>query len=397
MEEGTQIPECQIVDLPVELLDGILCLVSLEEPMPLVLPLVCKTWRARKSVWSPPPSPASSLHQKITKAKQLMSATARAGNLSLMKWMRENGCSWDEDSPMMAAKGGHLEIFQWLLEQQCPVDRRACSAAAGGGFLEVLKWMREQRGGGGKARINHLFPWNATPCKEAAAGGHLEVLKWLRESAKCKLKFAPCLNAAASGGHVEVMKWLIEKQTVNRWWDQKLVGGLAAKAGQLEVLKWLKETKKRSIDNATVKYAAEGGHLEVLKWLKEENDASFTESTFSAAARGGNIEMLIWLKEQGCAWEKSIYTAAALGGRKEVLQWLVENGFTSWDEPDLRQIVFNCAPKQNFEVLKWMMTKWELTKGQQDHPLHHSVLEAAVAAGYHDVMKWALENGCQMS
>ena len=52
-EEGDR--QTQIVDLPIELLDGILYLVSLEEPMPVVIQSVCQTWRERQSVWWPPP------------------------------------------------------------------------------------------------------------------------------------------------------------------------------------------------------------------------------------------------------------------------------------------------------------------------------------------------------
>jgi hypothetical protein len=32
----------------------------------------------------------------------------------LIKWARENGCPWNEDTYSSAAKNGHLEVLKWL-------------------------------------------------------------------------------------------------------------------------------------------------------------------------------------------------------------------------------------------------------------------------------------------
>jgi len=44
------------------------------------------------------------------------------GHLEVLKWARENGCPWDEDTCAGAAEGGHLEVLKWARENGCPWD-----------------------------------------------------------------------------------------------------------------------------------------------------------------------------------------------------------------------------------------------------------------------------------
>jgi hypothetical protein len=92
---------------------------------------------------------------------------AEGGHLDVLRWAREHGCPWDEDTCACAADAGHMEVLRWVV--------LTCAKAAGGGHLEVLKWARE-----------HHCPWEGATetietdcCARAAVGGHLEVLKWL--------------------------------------------------------------------------------------------------------------------------------------------------------------------------------------------------------------------------
>ena len=45
------------------------------------------------------------------------------GHLEILKWARENGCPWNEDTYSSAAKNGHLEVLKWLRENRCPWDK----------------------------------------------------------------------------------------------------------------------------------------------------------------------------------------------------------------------------------------------------------------------------------
>ena len=89
------------------------------------------------------------------------------GCLEVVKWARENGCPWSQNTCMMAAYGGHLEVLQWARANGCPWDASTCTAAASEGHLEMLQWAR----GSG-------CPWDDWTCSYAASGGYLEVLKW---------------------------------------------------------------------------------------------------------------------------------------------------------------------------------------------------------------------------
>jgi len=68
---------------------------------------------------------------------------AWGGHLETLKWARENGCPWNEDTCTGAAYSGQLEALQWARENGCPWNEETCWAAAKGGHLEVLQWARE--------------------------------------------------------------------------------------------------------------------------------------------------------------------------------------------------------------------------------------------------------------
>jgi hypothetical protein len=75
---------------------------------------------------------------------------ARAGQVRVLRWLRERGCPWDEDVCSYAARGS-FETLQWLWNEGLVnignVER--CAPAARGGCLETLQWCREKG-----------FPWD---------------------------------------------------------------------------------------------------------------------------------------------------------------------------------------------------------------------------------------------
>ena len=96
---------------------------------------------------------------------------AQRGNIRLLKYLRENGCHWNEYTCSHAARNGHLEVLKWARQNGCPWSEYTCFQAAENGHLEVLKWARENG-----------CPWNEYTCFGAAENGHLEVLKWARKN-----------------------------------------------------------------------------------------------------------------------------------------------------------------------------------------------------------------------
>ena len=55
----------------------------------------------------------------------------------MLKWARENGCPWNEETCEYAAKHSHLETLKWARENGCPWDEWTCAWAAHKGYLET--------------------------------------------------------------------------------------------------------------------------------------------------------------------------------------------------------------------------------------------------------------------
>ena len=54
---------------------------------------------------------------------------ARQGNLAMVKYCVENGCTMDSCACTFAAEKGHLDVLKYLHEHDCPWDWRACRIA----------------------------------------------------------------------------------------------------------------------------------------------------------------------------------------------------------------------------------------------------------------------------
>lgn len=48
-----------------------------------------------------------------------IACVAQAGNLNMMKWLREGGVSWNEDVLHYVANGKY-ELFRWAKKHGCP-------------------------------------------------------------------------------------------------------------------------------------------------------------------------------------------------------------------------------------------------------------------------------------
>ena len=69
---------------------------------------------------------------------------AQGGYLDVLRWAREQGCTWSATACAAAAEGGHEDVLRRLRQLGCPWGVGTCSAAARGGHLDMLMWAREQ-------------------------------------------------------------------------------------------------------------------------------------------------------------------------------------------------------------------------------------------------------------
>lgn len=75
-------------------------------------------------------------------------SAAAKGQLAVLQWARQIGCSWDEGTCRTAALHGHLSVLEWARGNGCPWNGRTCINAAWAGHLDVLQWAA----------------WNGCPC-----------------------------------------------------------------------------------------------------------------------------------------------------------------------------------------------------------------------------------------
>ena len=65
---------------------------------------------------------------------------APAGSL---RWAREQGCPWSEETSLCAAQKGQLEVITWLDENDCPCEWEAILAEARSGSHEDIEELAE--------------------------------------------------------------------------------------------------------------------------------------------------------------------------------------------------------------------------------------------------------------
>jgi len=88
----------------------------------------------------------------------------------VLKWLREAGCPWGEETNAAAAKGGHFEVLKWLMENGC-IDEESptlCETLVEAGNIEHLKWARSKG-----------CEWSQESHHHAIKSGSIEMLEYV--------------------------------------------------------------------------------------------------------------------------------------------------------------------------------------------------------------------------
>ena len=256
--------------------------------------------------------------------------SARYGHLSYIQWLRDTGCSWDEETCFAAAFGGHLHVLQWIHSQGCPWNERTfVGAAIHGHLLPIIEW----------ARANGC-PWNEDASSEAASNGYLGVLQWLR-SQGCPWN-SSVGKLAALNGHLHILQWADNNGLP---WKNHYCE-YAARKGHYHIVKWACDKDLQNWRKIVRKYVhfvsvAVLVRIHVLFQLEGSSQCLWDERDMAKAARINNLQIIEWLRDKGCAWDESACFQAARNGLLHVLQWLRFRG-CPWNE-------INCA---NIAILK---------------------------------------------
>ena len=188
---------------------------------------------------------------------------AKHGHLDMLKYAVEHGCQLDEASMIAAAEFGQLDCLQYLIDVQCPTDDDLCYFAAENGHVDCLKLLH-QRGSA----------WDEYSSELAAQNGHLDCLVYLHENGCPWDTLVP--SGAASHGHADILRYAMEH-------------GCPCDS---DILLW------------SIRADSAGG-VECLQYLIEERGVLLSSEgvEFVDAFTRGNYQAMQYLIDQGCAYK----------------------------------------------------------------------------------------------
>ncbi|CAL6400490.1 unnamed protein product [Bathycoccus prasinos] len=136
-----------------------------------------------------------------------INASARTGNLEMLKYCFSNGCPCcKEESCFQAVHGGHLDCVRFLFDKvkrSRETEEKAAMQAAYVGHVEILKYFVEERKISDAVKIDYVVA--------AAKYGQIDCLKYLIEEAKAPLNDWRYIAWARYYEHLECVNSLLEK------------------------------------------------------------------------------------------------------------------------------------------------------------------------------------------
>lgn len=229
-----------------------------------------------------------------------MEAALKSGNLTIMRYMFENGARWWAD-PM---DWQFHELLERSYQRNSQDTCEAKGSTSAEGVLHCLIYAHE-----------HGAPWT-TFTDEFCMSGHLDCLEYavtngviLSDCSCACLGFLECLKYAlehgaslnmdctyfAAAGHLECLMYAHDN---GAHWHPDVIS-VAASGGHLDCLKYLDEQGAPW----SLESCAADGHLHCLRYWNEHSPdwvPKWTEDMSYLAARGDHVECLLYLMERGC-------------------------------------------------------------------------------------------------
>lgn len=316
--------------------------------------------------------------------QHLTRAAAANGHLTVLVWLHERECPWDECVAIEAAKGGHTHILEYALANDAPVNNAGAlmNLAARHGHMDCVRWFHYSKG----------IELTSRAYNDAAAGGHLALLKWMDLESPTKLGTKSTSFCAANAGSIECLQYLLRKHG----WDPIDCAISAVEANHVHVLEWMvrfpagQKAMRFSTfeDGSLIGKAAYAGHVKVMEFLVEHG-AVLNKDLAVCAADGGSIEALQWLRARQCPWTPRVFVKAAGWPGSEsisIMQWALDNGCPKGTGT---HACSEAAGHGALENLQWLRAN--------GFPWSENVLKNACMHPHLDVLKWACANGCKWS
>jgi len=381
------------------------------------------------------------------------SYAAKVGNINILGWAvseQELDSVYYPDITLSAVLGNQLESLKWLVNHNIKINNVAVYFAAKKGLTDVFKFVFEQNrraeafgyyaalsGQDDIIKFLHADPKKLSGVGEGALqignfdlfkfaydngyfnniSQHLEnniifpchnikILRWLISNNYMFADFKTSLSVVC-GGNLECLQFL---HSINflvldiRLFEQaahncdivaiKFLHGLNCPIDKLAINKFVSGFLDRT--NKSIKLPRKD--IEFWKAIKvlEEYGCIWDDVCFIAATYG-NLEILKYAYERGCPLTIEVMNAAATNGYLNIIIWLREHG-CEWNELTCSA----CVRFRQTNILKWLRdinnfrSSCSLASNETELcPWNVETCYRAMEYGYLDVLKFAIENGCE--
>ena len=124
------------------------------------------------------------IKENICHTENICKYAARHNKLSILRWARDMGLYWNEETIEEAIKNGNFNILKWAHQKGCPWDSRTCSAALSHRYFHIFKWAIKN--GCDYDDVSYIYLKDFSRTKYNLH--HLKAMEWMHDRYKCFCK-----------------------------------------------------------------------------------------------------------------------------------------------------------------------------------------------------------------
>jgi hypothetical protein len=215
----------------------------------------------------------------------------------ILKWLHRRGFPWwslDMNLTFEFSVGCcSLDFIKWLRLEGCPWNDYCFARAIQRGDWEIITWLR----------------CNGCPLADDRYFG----------ACSKALEYAVIKNDPL---YVQYLLQEFKEYTLK--WDTDFVL-IALERSDIPVLQLLVDAGYAYNHHHYFEDAIDcyNRNLDCLQFLRQTG-CPWNEGVFVAAVERGDLEILRWLRQEGCPWDASVFTKALEKGNLDIIQWLFE-------------------------------------------------------------------------
>jgi hypothetical protein len=278
-----------------------------------------------------------------TQESKLFSSAATHGHLHIVKYLHENGYKWNFSTLTSAAEGDHFGVFKYAVENGCPLG-----ADPSFGDVKILEYL-QARG----------LPWKRWACSLSANKGNLDALMFAHENGA---EWGQTVAAAARARNFNCLKYAIENGAP--------MNIIIYDIATLEIAKCLVELKV-PLDPRVYSNAVENRRMDVLKYLLENTTVEKPEELGLTAAEQGDLDLFKLAIENGFGFSPQIdeiygedivdvYTTLISVGALDCLIYATEKKLQMHLTPQQYfEKMFNVHISKNLKMITWWAEKFD--------------------------------------